>query len=255
MFESLNVAWRCINLGIGNYGRLSIMLDCGKKVPATLFLNADRLRQAMIKNEATESSLPEVLETGLLWFDSPALSRKIYIWRSVISTTLQKFKQDYSMEQRKRGLKKPPSAYFIRRIENKSTENIRRIEAHVILKERGEIKEDFINGIIKHAVRTLKKHKVKLVNFGEEGFIKGGPRYIWIRLYVNDKRLRSLMTESWEEKNLVLRAEWFSSWKNNGPIVVKKPQRMVGRIRVEYNPVLLKDAGITDTYLMSGIGK
>ena len=208
----------------------------------------------MINNEVAESSLPEILETSLLWFDSSKLFRRIYIWKSVISTAWQKYKQERNEDRRKRGLKNLSLAYFIRHVENKSAENIRRIEGHVILKERGEIREDLINGIIKHAVRTLKKHKVKLVNLGEEGLIKRGPRYIWIRLYVNDRRLRSLITESWDKKNLVLQAEWFSRWKNNGPIVVKKPQRMVGRIRVEYNPVLLKEPGITDTSLRLGIG-
>ncbi len=241
IFESLNVARNSMRYGGKYYNRLAITIDCSKKIPVTLFLNADRLRQALVENESIGSSLPGIIETGLLWFDSSGLFRRIYIWKNLISMGWQKFKHEHVEERRKRGLNVVSSKYFIRHIENKSNKNVRRIEGHIILKERGVIEADSINAIVKHAVKTLKKYRVKLIGLGKESLIKRRPAYIWIRLYANDKRIRTLMMDGWHEKNLILQAEWFSIWMQTGPIVIKKPQSVIGRIRVEYNPILLEN--------------
>ena len=197
----------------------------------------------MAANKPIEACVPEILETSLLWYDTSRFRSKIYIWKSLLSLIWQTTKAEILQEWRKRGLKTLRSRYLIRHIENKSTKDIRRIEAHVILRDRGPIDGDLLGDIIRHALKCLKKHRLKKLGFGEEGWFKGRPRYIWIRLYARDKRVRSLSAEWWNDKNLILRAEWFSRWQHYGPIVVKNPHTVFRRIRIEYNPTLLEEDG------------
>jgi hypothetical protein len=243
MFDGLSLAWHALKFGGQNYDRIAIILDCGKEVSPALFINANRLRRAIIGNEEFEDCIREVLESSLLWFDASNLRRKIYVMRSLAKLFWQTTRQQFVDEWRNRGLKVLYSRYHIRTIENRSTESIRRFQAHVILNERGTITDTVLKDILRHAIRTLRKYQIKRRSFGDKGWFKGRPNCIWIRLYARDKRFRSLFSEGWADKNLILQAEWFSRWKDKGPVTIEKPDTTFHRIRIKYNPLLLKNAG------------
>jgi len=149
-----------------------------------------------------------------------------------------------------RGLKVLASRYLIRLIENKSTEKISRVEAHVVLKgkieinvlqkEPIEIRSELIENILNHIVKHLRNTKHCLTDLQGEKRTKRKPNYIWIRMYTKDARIRTLKSSGWKEKNLIIRAEWFSRWKNMKPILVRTPHTFFKRILIEYNPELPK---------------
>lgn len=246
LFDCMSVAWHTIKFGGEDYNRLALLLDCNKSLTPSVFLNADRLREAIAKNESLEACLPNIIETSLLWYDVSILQRKIDLWKNITKTIMADFKKRLVRERQKRGLKVLESQYSIRYIENKSTEKISRIEAHVILKgkfeinvlnkDRVEIRSELIEDILTHIVCKLKKFRVNLSGLQGEKWIKRKPSHIWIRLYIKDLRIRTHMSSGWQEKNLIVRAEWFSRWRNDKPLLVKQPHVIFKRIFIEYNP-------------------
>lgn len=252
MFDSMNAAWHTSQFGGDSYNRIAVMLDCGKSVAPAIFINGDRLREAILNNEPTEKCISQIIEASLLWFDSPNFLRKLHFWKNIAISALDNFKLQLRKERHKRGLKTLSALYDVKHVQNKSTETIPRIEAQVVLKgkletimtlkENGEIRCALIEDIVRHATTKLKKHKISLVGIKGEHWIKHSPQYIWIRLYSKNARLRSLLSYSWQENFLIARAEWFSKWRNLKPIFLMKPNASVAGILIEYNPSL-KAAG------------
>lgn len=239
LMEGMNVCWHSCIFGGDKYIRFSISFDCGMSVSPILFINGQRLLQAVKYNETLQQCQSDLVETALLWFDDSKLKQNIYKWRCIITPLWKTTKRKIVNDWRKMGLKIVYSTYAIRYVQNQSAGNVRRIEAHVIIKERGTISDTRIQEIVKHAVRRLRRYRVR----GDSLYGKTGlsltPQYIWIRFYTEDKRVRALLSSGWKEGNLVLRAEWFSRFRNRGAIFVKNPHSVVNRIRIEYNPNLI----------------
>ncbi|OGW44700.1 MAG: hypothetical protein A2Y66_08630 [Nitrospirae bacterium RBG_13_41_22] len=57
---------------------------------------------------------------------------------------------------------------------------------------------------------------------------------------MKDSRIRSLLSSGWQDKNLIVRAEWFSRLIKMEPIFIMKPNAIVKRIFIEYNPEIQK---------------
>lgn len=242
IFETLNIVWNTINLGGQVYERFGVSIDCGKTISSSLFLNGSKLRDAIKRDLTLNECSKNILETSLLWFDTSKFMERFYIWKNIFSLQLQIFKKDIVNQWKEMGRKIYSSRYIIRHIENKSTESIRRIEAHVILTDRDTTEERSINGIIRHIIKKLKKHRVKTIGFGEEGSFKRRPSHIWIKLFAHDDRIRTLSSSVWADRNLILNAEWISKWKKIEAVLVKKADRIYRKIHIQYNPEIIEES-------------
>lgn len=241
ILESIFACWHAANLGGQVYDRFAVSLDCGAPVPSSLFLDGQVIRQAIANNWTVEQCIDaKLLEAELLWYDSPQLRAKFDDRRILFSLLKSRMRRGVIQQWREAGFRMPGTRYEIRHVVNKSAQDFRRIEAYVIFHDRGSIQDTDLQATVKHIIKRLKRHKIRLEDMGEE---KGRPRrpvYVWLRLFMEDKRIRGLEASGgWKEGNLILTAEWFSRWKNNGVIFVKNPDSLIGRIRIKYNPYLI----------------
>ena len=68
------------------------------------------------------------------------------------------------------------------------------------------------------------------------------PDYIIVRLFAKERRVRTLMSYGWKDKDLVLVAECIASSKKIKPFYTQEADAVWGRIRIKYNPNLLQMA-------------
>jgi len=137
-------------------------------------------------------------------------------------------------------LKVLSSRYSILETLNRSTEAVRQVEAHIILHEKGAGTDELLQDIVRHAIRRLRRHKVRRTDlYGEKGQARR-PDYIRIRLYAQERRIRTLMSCGWKDKNLVLIAEWISSSRKIQPFYTQEADTVLGHIRIKYNPSLVQ---------------
>ncbi len=239
-YEAIAACWHSASFGGEDYERFAVSIDCGRLVTSSLFVDGDVLHQAISKNWTIDQCREaKLVETDLLWFDVPTLQRKMNSWRNLFLARWELCKRQVIQQWRQGGFKMLGSRYSIRHIIDKSAEKIRRIEAYVVLHETGTITDAEIHSIIRHIVKRLRKHRIKGKRLDREIGFSRKPNYIWIRLYAADRRLRRF--SGWHDGNLILMAEWFSRWKNNGPIFVKSPHQEISEIRIRYNPELTID--------------
>lgn len=250
LFESLHVAWHSLKCGGDDYDRIGIVIDCKKSVSPAIFINADKLREAII-NDRPIDDRSGIIETSLLWLDTSNIRFKKYLWGNIAYAIWQSYKRQVVEKWREIGLKVLSSRYEIRYIENKSTDKLARIEAHIIIKgpmeldlrlqDNGTIRCEMFESIVKHVMKKLKRRRIKLSELDKKYFFKRTPKYIWLSVYLRDARIRNLLSSGWQGKNLFAKAEWFSRWSNYGPIMLKHKHSILKRISIEYNPEIIKE--------------
>jgi len=110
----------------------------------------------------------------------------------------------------------------------------RRIEAFIVLPLTTDFENVGIDLVLKHMVKKLRRHRIKKLGLsGEYGRLRR-PQYVFLRVYLHDKRLRSF--SGWNDNNQIIMAEWYSPRNNIGPIFVKQADMLFGRIRVQLHP-------------------
>ncbi len=134
----------------------------------------------------------------------------------------------------------PRLHYKVIFIKNTSPKSFRRLEAHIILDVSKEITDTNLKKIIKSAVNRLRQKLIKRKDIhGEFGFL-GFPFSITLRVFSADKRVRTLTSYSWQDKELVAIAEFSKNWKISPPFFTKQNDSALGQIRIKYNPKLIK---------------
>jgi len=236
-FESLYTAWLIQTKSISGYERFAFSIDCGKEIKASIYFDGIALQQCINQNLPLEKS-SDVIETSMLWFDAPAWKRKRYIWSNVISIGKQVAKRDIISNWEKSNLHFARYRYFFKKIENKSSDKIHRVDAICILKPSYFFDLDIMLKIIRQVVRRMRRRLISTKDFDGESWMKRRPQYIWLRIFLNDKRERELIKNSgFPSDNLVVKAEWISRKYRNNPIFVKNPNMLHNKIRLHFNPI------------------
>jgi hypothetical protein len=240
LFEGMHTCWNACVFGGEDYKRYFVSFDCGMPALSGLILDGDKLQQAIKANEALDTCAPGIIATSLLWYDASRLERKLYGWKCLLPIRWQITKRDIVQNWRSSGLKVLASRYDTLEVLNKSTEAVRQVEAHIVLHEKGAVTDELLQDVVRHAIRKLRRHKVRRTDlYGEKG-PAGKPDYIRIRLYAQERRTRTLMSYGWKDRDLVLIAEWISSAKKIQPFYTQEADAVLGRIRIKYNPSLVQ---------------
>jgi hypothetical protein len=239
--NAIAVSWYAAAYG-NDYERFSVSIDCGTKVPSLFIFNGNALQLAVNKNWTIRQCREvNLIEHELAW---SAVSKRNIQERMKPWVTIgrilweQKFNYDLIRELKSNGLKMLGSRYSIRHIRNKSSSEHRRIEAFVVLNLTSGFEDVGIDSVLKHMVKKLRRHRIRKLNLsGEYGRLRR-PQYIFLRVYLYDKRLRSF--SGWNDNNQIIMAEWYSPRRNIGPIFLKQADMLIGRIRVKYHPTKSK---------------
>jgi hypothetical protein len=248
MFEGMHTCWNARGFGGEGYNRFFVSFDCGMPVLSSLILNGDELQCAIKTNEALNKCASKIVETSLLWYDASDLETKLYSWKSILPIRWQIAKREIVQNWRDSGLKVLSSHYTILETVNRSTETVRQVEAHIILHDRGAVTDELLQEIVRHATRRLRRHKVRRTDlYGEKGQARR-PDYIRVRLYAQERRIRTLMSYGWKDKDLVLVAEWISPAKKIQPFYTQEADAVLGHIRIKYNPSLMQTAKPGNAY-------
>jgi len=89
---------------------------------------------------------------------------------------------------------------------------------------------------IKHAIKKIHRtrwHKILLP--GESKF-KYKPKQIWLRVFLNNGRLRTLLPiEDINQENLLVRVEWQKQPHKMLPLKVITPDIVDGKLRLQFN--------------------
>jgi hypothetical protein len=238
MLEGMHTCWNASIFGGKDYNRFFVAFDCGMPVFSSLILNGDELQRAIRTNEALDKCAPSIVETRLLWYDGSRLERKLYAWKNHLPVRWQITRREIIQNWRDCGLKVLSSRYAILETLNKSTEAVRQVEAHIVLREKGAITAGLLQSIVRHAIGRLRRRKVRRADlYGEKGLARR-PDYILVRLYTQERRIRTLMSYGWKDKELLLIAEWISSIKKKRPFYTQDADAILGHVRIKYNPSL-----------------
>lgn len=240
MLEGLRVCWNASRFGGKNYDRFFVSFDCGLPVLSSLILSGDELRRAIETDEPLSKCASRiVIETALLWYDASTSERRLYTWKSILPVQWQKTKREITQNWRDLGLKMLSSRYTILARLNVSTATVRQVEAHVIVGEKGAVTDEVLGEVVRHAIGRLRRYRVRRKDlYGERGRPRR-PDYIRVRLYAEERRMRTLIAYGWKDKELILIAEWISSANKAQPFYTREADAILGRIRIKYNPSLV----------------
>ena len=108
----------------------------------------------------------------------------------------------------------------------------------MVLDQEGTVTDELLQDIVRHSVARLRTHRVRRTGLCGEKGIGGRPDYVLIRLYAQEARLRTLLSKSWKDHDLILIAEWISSPRKMQPFYTRDADATVGRTRIKYNPNL-----------------
>jgi len=236
LFEAMHTCWNASVFGGRDYSRYFVGFDCGMPVLTSVILDGANLLRAIEGNEALDTCGPGMIEASLLWYDTSGLGRRLYSWKCWLPIQWQIAKRDFIDGRRRAGLKVLGSRYDTVEVLNRSTEHVRQVEAHIVLRGEGAGADELLEGVVRHAIGKLRKHKVRRTDlYGEKGRA-GKPDYIRLRLYARQRRARTLMSYGWKDKDLLLIAEWISSASKTQPFYTQQADVVLGRIRIKYNP-------------------
>ena len=236
LFEGMHTCWNASVFGGQEYSRYFVAFDCGMPVHSSLILDGDKLRQAIKANEALDTCAPGIIEASLLWYDASSLERKLYAWKCLWRIQWEVTKRSIVEDWRNRGFKVVGSRYETLEVLNKSSEAVRQVEAHVVLRGEAEVTDELLVDVVRHAIRKLRKHKVRRTDLHGEKGRAGNPDYIRLRLYGQERRTRTLMSYGWKDEDLLLIAEWMSSVRKTQPFYTQEADVVLGHIRIKYNP-------------------
>jgi len=253
LINCLAIARNAIAFGGNAYTRIGLYIDIELKdaLGQSVFINPVKLKMAINNNLTIEDSR-DVIETSLLWQDASWFERWKNKYQRMFYLISLHFRKQYKLELSKQGIILLRNQYFIKHIENRSSDKTGRILAHVILKgpltlniqvdSNKVTKCEEIESIVTHVIKKLKKKRFKPDQFTNQKLLqfRKKPRYIWLRLYKQDKRLRNLKISGWNENNLIAEVEWISKLKGD-IIYVKTPDYRKGRYLFKYRPSLTEE--------------
>jgi len=238
-FDGVSVASQAIVYGGGGYDRIAVSIDCGGPVPTYSPYKVKELKDAL-RPGASRKLLAKILDprSELLWYDVPALSRKLYALKSSIHAAWSNMKDEVIAQWRQSDLEVLRSRYDLRfnRVHgNKSVERLRRIEAHAVLAANEVPTRELIEKIILHASRRLRRKLLRSKDIsGRSTLLARRPKYVWLKVHEADGRLRELETRAVGHPSLLAVSEWIHRSHRTKPILVKNPDKTTRSYRIRF---------------------
>lgn len=228
--HAINVAWKYLQ-HFKSYDRFAFSIECGKSLPNSLFLNGKELQKA-IDNNLDLHGLQDVIETSMLWFGGSVIRNKLHTIKVYFEVFWQLFKEEYFINLKNSGWRLTQRKYEIRKIENKSAGKIRRVQAHVQIKDRS-IDLKVLKQIIHHSIKRIKRRRYYALNLGKTGFWRRKPSYIWVDYFTEEKSVRTYDRHMYAPFYLLC-VEW-KKINHDKPILIKSPDVINGKTRIKLN--------------------
>ena len=232
-FYSLNLCYNIFKHVDANFGRFAISIECGKSIASSIFIDGKKLKRS-IKNNLSIDESKDVIETNMLWHDSNNIRRKIANWRHILNIQYRIYKIERQKELRQAGFKQFKKRFEIKEIENRSTDKIVRIYSYIWIKDLEGLDVNDFYRLVRYIIKKLRRKRFPLINFGEPTVLKYRPKYIWLDIYSQDKNLRFYKRHLNSDYH-ILNAEWIKSNKKRQPILLKKADAIIEKVRYKYN--------------------
>lgn len=238
--ESLQAAWATCFFGGRNYNRFLVSIDCNMPVQPLVIINGKVLQAAIENNTAFNEVAPGLFESSLLWYDASKFRFRLYALLSSFKTNWEIQKRKFRLEMIQKGTFIPLLHYKVVFSKNTSPKFFRRLEAHIVLDISKEITENNLIKIIRSALGRLRRRLIKRKDIYGEFGLKGFPFSINLRVCATDRRVRDLISYSWQNEELVAIAEFSKDWEKAPPFFTKQANRILKQIRIKYNLKLIK---------------
>lgn len=232
-FYSLSLCYYIFKNVDTNFMRFAISIECGKSIASSIFIDGKKLKYS-IRNNLSIDATKDIIETSLLWHDSNNIRRRIANWRHVINIHYRIYKIERQKELRQVGFKQFSKRFEIKEIENRSTDKIVRIYSYVWIKDIDGLDIEDFHRLVRYVIKRLKRKRFPLTNFGGHSTLKYRPKYIWLDIYSQDKNLRFYKRHLNSDYH-ILKAEWIKSSRKREPILLKKPDDIIKKVRYKYN--------------------
>lgn len=235
LLESCRVARELLDQGALAFDRYLFEIDCGRDIPTLVIVKPAVLRQLLAEN-APASRLTEILtDSQLLFSDEPRIVTSLRAWSKIAKSAAKKVGQDVLAEWHKSGLFSARGRYSIRDITNLSVDGIARVEIRAMLLHPDfAMDQRMVDAIVKDSVRVGRTRFVK----SRSGSLDRGipwpklPCHVFVLLFRRDGPMRWLQRDGWAGGNLVAIGE--RVWGGREHVLVKKPQAVLGKIKVRY---------------------
>lgn len=120
LHEALNICWNTCLFGGGNYDRFGVSFRCGTLSKPFIFINGQKLREAIRNNAVAEICLPSLVESNMLWFKASKALEKMFVWKNILVPQWENGKVQFIRDLQSKGFKFVSSQYTIRDVENRS---------------------------------------------------------------------------------------------------------------------------------------
>jgi hypothetical protein len=238
--EALQAAWATCFFGGKNYNRFLVNIDCKMPVQPLVIIKGKELQAAIENNSAINEVVPKLFESSLLWYDASKFRLKLYTLLCSLKTNWEIHRRQFRLEMINKGAFIPFLHYKLNFIKNTSLKLFRRVEAYIVLDVTKEIAEADLIKIIKSAIGRLRRMLIKRKDIHGEFGLRGFPFGGIVRVYASYQRVRKLFSYTWQDEELVAIAEFSNNWDKSPPFFTKQADRMLNRIRIKYNPKLIK---------------
>ena len=234
--DSLYLATALYRSGADRYNRYVFAFDQGEPVPSIVPVDLKALEAYFAKGGQTEYLAAIFGENPLLWFDEPRwvarlgiwLCEALAIWSCYCDQVLRNLYENKAWRATRR--------YNIRNIKTIMHDGTLRLDVTAVLKFPDDTSDpELVKEIVASLVGRLRRRPFVPPHefLSARRWMPRRPSYIWVRLYRDDRTLRSLSRGGWQEGNLVSVAEW-KSHSRLSPILIKKPQSVFRNIAFKF---------------------
>ena len=233
LFEAIGLGSAAQRIGGQHYSSFAISVSCGPSVPSQIIVKGAELRVAREYGTSLDE-LPAIVTDPLLWHDASNLARRLFIFKTVFSLAWDQVRAEVAANWRSAGLKVWRTRYTIRHVQNKSVGTLRRLQAELVLQPNETLSPEQLIKLIHHAVRRLRRVRLRQLTFEKHGLFSRHPSYVWIRVHRRDRRLRQLDDTSTNAENVIATAEWVDRCHRRKPITVKHPDTVFRNVRIVF---------------------
>ena len=241
-YNAILLCWVVCKLGGKDYDRYVVSIDCGMPSTSLLILNGEHLYKAFENNSLLGDCAPKLIESSLMWYDNTGVFSRIRSFKYFAHSHLLLAKREIIKNFKNQGITFWGQNYKIVKIVNTSPRKLRRIQAHIILKyENPLISLDYLEKVLIHAIKKIRRIHIRKKDISGEVGLPWTPEFITIRLYSHDQRIRKLESYNWQNKELMLIAEWSSNWRKTPPFFTKDTNYYIKGIRIKLNNQLINE--------------
>lgn len=238
-FDGLFLAWLSCGL-YPKYDRYLISIDSGRPSHSVLAIHGHALSDAIREDQPLEKCGPRLVEGALLWYDAPRWRSHVATLTTLWSARRPRLVREIRILFEEAKLIPAICDYRVLAVEINSTSSVRKIIAYVALMQSGPVTDSKLESTVNHALRALRRTRVRRSDMNGPKGLAGSPGYITLRLYSRPARLRSLKAATWASPTLILIAEWARSSKAGPPFYTREADLVKGQLRIKFNHALVQ---------------